>query len=257
MEILLFSPIPLLVCSSALVSVAAPSQQIAQVVAQTSINRPTLTPGSQGEFVSELQAALKLLGFYTGTVDGVYHETTAKAVSQFQQAAGLSANGIVDATTWQKLFPGEAIASSSPTPSSFPVPSQTENNFTPVLTQIGNNSPINATPPEPTLTTPPRQATPANSQNKPVTRSSSVRTQKIPAVQYTSQGLPILRFGMRGSEVAKLQQRLRKLGYFRINADGNFGKETEIAVKDLQSRYDLKPDGVVGGATWELLLQQR
>ncbi|MHC5825203.1 MAG: peptidoglycan-binding domain-containing protein, partial [Nostoc sp.] len=82
-EILLFSATPLLIASTAVVSIAAP-QKIAQVNPGDNINRPTLKVGSQGERVSELQAALKLLGYYSGAVDGVYSENTASAVSRFK-----------------------------------------------------------------------------------------------------------------------------------------------------------------------------
>jgi peptidoglycan hydrolase-like protein with peptidoglycan-binding domain len=69
------------------------------------INRPILKIGSQGEAVSELQATLKLLGFYTGNVDGQYTQLTAQAVSLFQQVAGLNSTGVVDAIVWERLFP--------------------------------------------------------------------------------------------------------------------------------------------------------
>ncbi|BAZ68111.1 peptidoglycan binding domain-containing protein [Fischerella sp. NIES-4106] len=308
-ELLLFSSTPLLFTAFAVPAFAAPSPQIFQI-AQVSITRPNLQLGSQGQPVSELQSALKLLGFYTGAVDGIYNEATAKAVSQFQQAAGLNANGIVDAVTWQKLFPGEAIAS-SPSPNSttavtnsasnFPVPTQivnnstttttqTANNSTATTTQTANNSTALTTSPEPKPATPPQQTTSTNSQKKTVTQSSSNRSQQstssqptkrtqqstrsprsqstkrtqptprfeqISGVQYTSKGYPILRPRMNNAEVRRLQLRLRKLGYLKSDADGDFGEETEAAVQALQKRYNIEPDGVVGGATWEILLRQR
>lgn len=302
-RLLLFSSAPMLFASSVVPAVAAPLE-IAQI-AQVSINRPNLQLGSQGQPVSELQAALKLLGYYTGAVDGNYNQATAKAVSQFQQAAGLNPNGIVDAITWQRLFPGEAIASSTASTtavtnsaSNFPVPTQVlnnstttttqiANNSTATTTQIANNSTVLTTTPEPKPATPPKQTTSTNSQKKTVTQSSSTRTQqntrsqstkrtqqstrsqstkrtqstprfeKIPGVQYTSKGYPILRPGMSNAEVRRLQLRLRKLGYLESAADGDFGKETEIAVKALQRRYGIQPDGVVGGETWEVLLRRR
>ena len=110
--LLVFYFTPLLLVSSNTISVAAPTKT-AQVTTVSNIKRPTLQIGSQGERVSELQAALKLLGFYTGTVDGLYQEGTARAVSQFKQAAGLKADSIVDAITWQKLFPSISSISSS------------------------------------------------------------------------------------------------------------------------------------------------
>ena len=81
-------------------------------IAQTgAIVRPALKLGSRGSAVSELQAALKLLGFYAETVDGIFSQSTAIAVSQFQEAAGLAADGIVGQDTWNRLFPvaGSAI----------------------------------------------------------------------------------------------------------------------------------------------------
>lgn len=78
---------------------------IAQSNVRTAFNRPILELGSEGADVSELQAALKLLGYYSGTVNGVFDTATAEAVLAFQAAAGLNPNGIVDARTWTRLFP--------------------------------------------------------------------------------------------------------------------------------------------------------
>jgi len=75
-------------------------------IAQTgALVRPTLKLGSRGSEVSELQAALKLLGFYPDTVDGIFSQSTARAVSHFQEAAGLPPDAIVGQDTWNRLFP--------------------------------------------------------------------------------------------------------------------------------------------------------
>ncbi|MDF5737501.1 MULTISPECIES: peptidoglycan-binding domain-containing protein [unclassified Nostoc] len=286
-EILLFSTTPVLIASTSLVSIAAP-QKIAQVNPGDSINRPTLKVGSQGDRVSELQAALKLLGYYSGAVDGVYSENTASAVSRFKQAAGLNPDGVVDASTWQRLFPNEPVAASTLTSSqprfnsttNFPVPSQASN-----LTNLANpnpNPPRQAgtqvgTSPKPKPTNPkkavtqlptspepkpatPRKATTSSTRKTPNRTTSTTRPQsnttnkRTPGIQYTSEGLPILRIGLRGSEVVKLQQQLKKLGFLKGDADGDFGVTTEEAVKAAQKRYGLEADGVVGGSTWEVLL---
>ncbi|MDM9385618.1 peptidoglycan-binding domain-containing protein [Chlorogloeopsis sp. ULAP01] len=260
-EIILYTFVPLLLSTSAVVSLAQTPQQIAPIIAQDNIYRPTLQLGSQGQPVSELQAALKLLGFYTDTVDGIYNEITAAAVSQFQQAAGLNPNGIVDVNTWQRLFPSEIVL--TPTSSSNP-----PNNFS-VPTQSVNTPKTVATTSEPKPVKPPKQTTPANSQNKPKVQSSSThtqqttrsqtnnrRSQQTPGIQYTPEGFPILRLGMRGSEVVKLQKILKRQGLLKGDVDGNFGKATEAAAIALQKRYGIEADGVVGGATWEVLLQQ-
>jgi len=288
-EILLLSTIPLLIASTPVVSIAAP-QKIAQVNPRDSINRPTLKVGSQGEGVSELQAALKLLGYYSGAVDGVYSENTASAVSRFKQAAGLNPDGVVDASTWQRLFPNQPVAAST-LPSSqprfnstrnFPVPTQASN-----LTNVANPNPNSprqavtqvatslepkpttlkkavtqvATNPEPKPATP-KKGTTSRTQKTPNRTTSTTQTQsntttkRTPGIQYTSEGLPILRIGLRGSEVVKLQEQLKKLGFLKGNADGDFGVTTEEAVKAAQKRYGLEADGVVGGSTWEVLLRR-
>src|SRR5262249_9800127 len=55
----------------------------------------TLNLGDTGAQVKLLQAALKSLGFYTGTVDGSFGPATQSAVEQFQSAYGLSPDGVV------------------------------------------------------------------------------------------------------------------------------------------------------------------
>ena len=74
------------------------------------IVRPTIKLGSRGSEVIELQAALKLLGFYSETVDGIFSQSTARAVSQFQEAAGLPPDAIVGQDTWNRLFPAAPSA---------------------------------------------------------------------------------------------------------------------------------------------------
>ncbi|MBW4611750.1 MAG: peptidoglycan-binding protein [Desmonostoc vinosum HA7617-LM4] len=315
-KILLFASVPLLVGSQMIAAIASPAA-IAQVTTGSGINRPTLKVGSQGERVSELQAALKLLGFYSGTVDGIYNENTASAVSRFQQAAGLNPDGIVDTNTWQRLFPnGPMMAStvSSPQPPSnstnFPVPTQTNNvtrvanttsepkptNPKPAATQVVNTrpqpkptnpkpaqTPVSNTRPQPKPNTPkkattpvsntnpeprpssPRQTTTSRTQKTPSRNTSSTRTTSTtrpsltpptvrkPGIQYTAAGWPILRVGMRGAEVVKLQERLKRLGLLKDSVDGDFGATTEAAVKAVQRRYGLEADGVAGGETWEIL----
>ncbi|PSB03671.1 peptidoglycan-binding domain-containing protein [Merismopedia glauca] len=175
------------------------------------ISRPTLKLGSKGTAVSELQAALKLLGYYDGEVDGIYGKTTAQSVSKFQQAAGLTPDGIAGESTWKRLFPATpTVSTPKPTPSSTPKPT-----------------------PSPTPTPEPQ-----------------VEATSAPTID-----LPTLRLGMRGAAVSGLQQRLKALGFFSAKIDGVFGSKTEIAVKAVQKKFKIKPDGIVGKSTWEAILR--
>ena len=55
--------------------------------------------------------------------------------------------------------------------------------------------------------------------------------------------------GDSGSEVRRMQQRLKELGYLTGSADGDFGDATEDAVRAFQSRNGLTADGKAGTAT--------
>ena len=57
----------------------------------------------------------------------------------------------------------------------------------------------------------------------------------------------ILKRGCNGDDVRQLQ------GFLKIYQDGIFGKLTEEAVKELQTKYGLVADGVVGPNTWAII----
>jgi N-acetylmuramoyl-L-alanine amidase len=79
------------------------------------VERPNLRLGSEGNAVEELQAVLRLLGYYKGSVSGVFGETTRTAVIEFQRATGLNPDGIVGSTTWRRLLPQVPIRSTETT----------------------------------------------------------------------------------------------------------------------------------------------
>ena len=61
---------------------------------------PNLRRGSTDPAVRDLQEALKALGYNPGPIDGVFGATTEAAVKAFQQARGITADGIVGKVTW-------------------------------------------------------------------------------------------------------------------------------------------------------------
>lgn len=63
-----------------------------------------LKVGSTGKDVSELQGRLKYLGYFDGTVDGVFGAKTKNAVTWFQWKFGLKSDGVVGAKTKLKLW---------------------------------------------------------------------------------------------------------------------------------------------------------
>ena len=67
---------------------------------------------------------------------------------------------------------------------------------------------------------------------------------------------PTLRRGDKGQKVEKMQLLLIERGYSlpKYGADGDYGSETEKAVKAFQRDWGLKEDGVCGPDTWKMLL---
>lgn len=65
--------------------------------------------------------------------------------------------------------------------------------------------------------------------------------------------IPTLRRGSQGDEVADLQMLLNSKFGYKLDIDGDFGSQTEAAVKDFQRKQGLTADGVVGAKTWKAL----
>lgn len=76
----------------------------------------TLRLGSSGEGVTALQTWLTTYGYYSGKIDGIFGTDTASAVSRFQRANGLTADGVVGAATRSKLSGGSGVVIMATTP---------------------------------------------------------------------------------------------------------------------------------------------
>ncbi len=65
----------------------------------------------------------------------------------------------------------------------------------------------------------------------------------------------ITKYGAVGSDVRELQGRLKFLGYYKGDVDGDFGYQTLQSLKQFQSAFGLKADGIAGNTTklklWE------
>ena len=68
--------------------------------------------GSKGDEVRRIQKKLKELGYYSGSIDGIYGSATKKAVIAFQKNCGITADGIAGAKTL-KFLGLESSSSSS------------------------------------------------------------------------------------------------------------------------------------------------
>lgn len=178
----------------------------------------TLKSGDDGASVRLLQSKLKGYGFYTGTVDGSYGQKTADAVSAFQAANGLKADGKAGNTTLQKLFAG-AVTSAS----------QSNN----------NNNNTNKQTDAPTTAQP----------------GAYIRVTEAPNDANGNKVYVTLEQGHMGDPVKKLQKALKSAGYYSGSTDGYYGEDTVTAVKKFQRAKGLKADGKAGPATQRYLYE--
>jgi peptidoglycan hydrolase-like protein with peptidoglycan-binding domain len=67
--------------------------------------------------------------------------------------------------------------------------------------------------------------------------------------------LPVLKLNSTGNMVKAVQQALCDRGFYIGTIDASFGSRMLQAVKDFQSFYSLKVDGVIGAGTWTALIK--
>ena len=63
----------------------------------------------------------------------------------------------------------------------------------------------------------------------------------------------LLKIGVKGDEVTRLQERLTELGYYTGEVDGQYGQATAEAVKRFQEQHNLQSDGIAGENTRSIL----
>lgn len=220
--------------------------------------------GSKEAKVVAIQRCLKDKGYLKGKVDGYFGPMTKKAVTSYQKANNLIADGIVGTRTAQKLNSHCSSSNSSSTNNS-------------VLKQGSRGSAVKKL--QDNLRTLGIYNSRSTGYYGPVTknvvisfqRSQGLKTDGIvgPNTQAKIQAAlngkgngngngnstqySTLRVGSRGSQVTYLQRKLRKLGYFKGNPTGYFGPITKNAVISFQSSRGLKTDGIVGQNTWDAL----
>ncbi|ABA20790.1 Peptidoglycan-binding domain 1 [Trichormus variabilis ATCC 29413] len=196
-----------------------------------------LERGDQGPSVRNLQQKLQQAGFYQAPVTQVYDFSTEEAVRRFQEAAGLPVDGVVGASTLEKLDQWRST----------PVANQVQQYTTPNTSTRKNSTTatqVRTTPAARTQAT--RNTTTATARTQ-TTRNST--TANVNAVTNKRRDPNYLVKGDEGEAVRSLQQRLRVAGFYYGNATGVFGPITEEAVKRFQTAYKLDVDGIVGPAT--------
>lgn len=68
--------------------------------------------GSRGSEVRQIQTKLRQLGYYKGSIDGIFGSDTKKAVISFQKSCGITADGVAGPKTLLYLGLGSSSGSS-------------------------------------------------------------------------------------------------------------------------------------------------
>jgi peptidoglycan hydrolase-like protein with peptidoglycan-binding domain len=231
-----------------------------------------MTTGARGENVKVLQRALIAAGISVrGGADGVFGPMTAAALTSYQQANGLTANGIVDDAVVAKL----ALVAGAPAPAPAPTPAPAPGASYVGLT-VGSNGQLvkdlqralmqagltlrggadgvfgNMT----RATLMQFQQSQGRKQTGIVTDADAAGLSlgSSAAPQGVSNPVGFAVFGERGDRVKVLQQSLITAGIsFAGGADGVFGAATAGAIMAFQRREGLPATGKLDQATADRL----
>ena len=125
--------------------------------------KPTsLIPGMKGDAVTKLQQRLLDLGYYDGTVNGLYDQITMNAVQYYQQLNGLAQDGICGKATYDSVFSKNARtekeARRDPKPGPAPTPTPAPATPTPAAPASKTPAATPAATPTPVYTDTPDQS---------------------------------------------------------------------------------------------------
>lgn len=76
---------------------------------------------------------------------------------------------------------------------------------------------------------------------------------RLPLIPFSSRTLKKQKPLIKGSDVRRLQQALKYLGFFNGRIDGIFGYETVVGVKEFQRVFHIKQSGIADEAEFEIL----
>ncbi len=233
---------------------------------------PVLMMGSTGTDVSDLQARLTELGYYTGAIDGRYASGTQTAVQEFQERNGLTADGIAGRQTQDLLYSGSAqpkyvTVSASGDAEEYLLLKQGTSGvevrkLQGRLAELGyyaggvdgiygetTASAVKAFQRANGLSGDGQ----AGVQTQSKLYSSSACYASSPVATANPDATRTLTLGMTGNDVYALQERLIELRYLTGVADGVFGAETQAALIAFQKNNGLTADGNAGSSTLKKL----
>ena len=234
----------------------------------------SLEKGDKGEAVKELQRRLKELGYYSSSIDGSYGDVTVSAVKAFQKKNGLTADGVAGPVTQKKLQSSSAISANGSTSSDSAASGtlkkgdkgEAVKELQRRLKELGYYSygidgdygtrtfeAVKAFQKKNGLVVDGQagdQTMKRLNSSAAISANGSSNTEDDKEEETTSS---TLKRGASGAAVKLLQNRLKELGFYTSYVDGDYGYQTEKAVKAFQSKNGLTADGVAGTDTLKKL----
>jgi peptidoglycan hydrolase-like protein with peptidoglycan-binding domain len=216
--------------------------------AYSATSRPTQV--QDRELTRDVQRQLKALGFNPGGVDGNFGSQTEAAVRAYQQKYRLPETGKLDEATLRSLLPGRFEAARAPTDfSDREVILQAQRQLKALGFNPGDIDGNFGSQTEAAVRAyQQKYRLPETGKLDEATSHSLLpeRTQAAPA--------PV---GLSDRElVRRAQRQLRALGFNPGGVDGNFGSQTEAAVRAYQQAYRLPETGRLDDVTLRSLLPE-
>ncbi len=247
-------------------------------------NYPYLQTGDTGKDVTVLQSALKELGFLDQTANGTFDAATAAALKAFQKANNIRQDAIAAPEVLKLIFEGKPVNSKGKKVTVNTLPNREVSElhsgqmgeqvvdlqqrlqklgmYTGEITGTYGTATANAVKKfqEAHKLTQDGVAGAKTLRllylltDSTTSLTVTVTASPVPAVtEMTADNILVMRKGTKGTEVIRLQNRLKELGFFLGIADGVYSDAVAAAVKDFQKKSGLTQDGVAGVVTQQAL----
>lgn len=199
-------------------------------------DRLPLKVGSRGPQVLYFQYALRINCINPQGTDGIFGNGMRSAVNRYKSGKGLTADGVVDTETWEKMRDDIRPLQVALAGRGYEVG---------FIDGIASDAVYNAVLQFQT------------DHNLMADGMVGTSTKALLLGGSTGSGTvsSTLRLGSNGSLTRYLQRMLNELGY-TLELDGIFGQSTYEAVLDFQNKHNLDADGVVGSGTWREMFSE-
>lgn len=202
--------------------------------------------GDEGHDIQELQKRLYELGYLTNKATQYFGTETEAAVKKFQERNGLSADGSVGEKTREMLYSEDAKANYYERGEVSDILKKYQERLKKLgyLTTEADGKYGNDT----------ENAVKRFQERTGLIADGYLGPETIAELMSSSAQANAIMIGMKGSDVEKIQARLKELGYLTGKVDGYFGSGTESAVMNFQRVNKLSQDGKVGKHTLNALM---